>query len=359
MIKRLRLSETWFQRALWLVAFIFAGFLIGLGRLVVGDLQLVAPAVDQEAFMDRAQLVPIRATLKLDSDALADNQDAIDRAKLAADHAANDYTAARETFDNWVATRSATAQSNENPEVLRRTQQLDQLKASERSLEKKTEDLQQQRLALQQGNQAHQTTLNAIQQAGMVGYKKALNRQEMRVFLLRLALTLPLLLISIFLFLRARQSTYWPFVWGFILFSLFSFFVELVPYLPSYGGYVRYIVGILLTVLAGVYAIKALNLYLSQQKAAEELPEAERRKDISYDLALSHLGKKVCPGCERPFETSDALNNVCMHCGLLVFRNCVVCGTRGTVFSNFCRTCGTHVGDVDGGRPKGTAPNID
>lgn len=43
MSKALRLSEKWFQRGLWLVAVVFAGFLIGLGGSVVGDL----PQVEQ------------------------------------------------------------------------------------------------------------------------------------------------------------------------------------------------------------------------------------------------------------------------------------------------------------------------
>ena len=38
MSKALRLSEKWFHRGLWVVAFVFAGFLIGLGGTIVGDL---------------------------------------------------------------------------------------------------------------------------------------------------------------------------------------------------------------------------------------------------------------------------------------------------------------------------------
>ena len=41
MSKALRLSEKWFRRGLWLVAFVFAGFLIGLGGTVVNDLPKV------------------------------------------------------------------------------------------------------------------------------------------------------------------------------------------------------------------------------------------------------------------------------------------------------------------------------
>ena len=166
-------------------------------------------------------------------------------------------------------------------------------------------------------------------------------RVELRVFAYRLALTLPLLVIAGWLFAKHRKSTYWPFVWGFIFFALFAFFVELVPYLPSYGGYVRYAVGIVLTVLVGRYAILALNRYLARQKLAEAQPDQVRREELSYDTALARLAKSVCPGCERPVDLKNTEIDFCPHCGIGLFDHCGNCNARKSAFSKFCHACGT------------------
>lgn len=144
---------------------------------------------------------------------------------------------------------------------------------------------------------------------------------------------------------KKRKTTHWPFVWGFIFFALFAFFVELVPYLPSYGGYVRYIVGVIITVLVGHYAIRGLQRYLEQQKMAEQMPDAKRREELNYDLALTRLSKKVCPGCERPIDLTNTDNNFCTHCGICLFDHCAHCHTRKGAFSRFCHACGT-IGNV-------------
>ena len=65
--------------------------------------------------------------------------------------------------------------------------------------------------------------------------------------------------------MKKRQSTWWSFIWGFIIFAMVAFFVELVAYLPSCGGYAYYLVGIAVTVLIGRQAIIALNRYLESQ----------------------------------------------------------------------------------------------
>ena len=64
MSKALRLSEKWFHRGLWVVALVFAGFLIGLGGTIVGDLPKVEQRATLDDFMDRAAATQARQTVK-------------------------------------------------------------------------------------------------------------------------------------------------------------------------------------------------------------------------------------------------------------------------------------------------------
>lgn len=341
MSKALRLSEKWFHRGLWLVAVVFASFLIGLGGTLVGDLPQVERSQRLEDFMDRPQADAARAQIKAAQRAEKEADDALDQANLKLKAAQADAAGARETFSNWLATRRATERPERDDELLARSAAIDQLKAAERQALAKVEDQQQRALDAQQSAARAQERLNELQQAGQTGLSAALQAQELRVFGYRLALTLPLLVLAGWLFVKQRKSTWWPFVWGFIFFALFAFFVELVPYLPSYGGYVRYLVGIVITVLVGRQAIIGLNRYLERQKLAEQKPDAQRREELSYDVALARLAKNVCPGCERAVDLKDKAQDFCPHCGIGLFDGCGHCQTRKNAFSRFCQACGT------------------
>jgi membrane protease subunit (stomatin/prohibitin family) len=159
------------------------------------------------------------------------------------------------------------------------------------------------------------------------------------------------------LFVKKRKSPSWPFVWGFIFFALFAFFVELVPYLPSYGGYVRYIVGIVLTVIGGRYAIHALQRYLERQKLAEAQPAQMRQRDMDYDQAQVRMTNSVCPGCERTVDMKDGKTDFCPHCGLCLFDRCGHCSTRKNAFARYCLSCGT-VAEASGAA-RTVLPNVD
>ncbi|GAB7563874.1 zinc ribbon domain-containing protein [Methylobacillus methanolivorans] len=341
MSKGLRLSEKWFRRGLWLVAFIFANFLIGMGQSVIQDLPRVEHHYSTEDFLDHAQADPLRASLDSTRQQRQDIHDTLQQAQLRRNTATTDYQAARDTFNNWLSTRHATEQASQDTELISRAQQLDKLKAVEREAQSSVEQLEKQSLDVHQQESRVQQQLEKLQQTAYEHYEAAMHAQEIRVFLYRLALTLPLLLLAAWLFLKHRKSTYWPFVWGFIFFAVFAFFVELVPYLPSYGGYVRYGVGLLLTILIGRQAIISLNRYLEKQKLAEQQPEIKRREELSYDTALARLAKNVCPGCERNVDLKDALNDFCPHCGIGLHNYCTACNARKSAFSRFCHKCGT------------------
>ena len=115
-----------------------------------------------------------------------------------------------------------------------------------------------------------------------------------------------------------------------------------MPYLPSYGGYVQYGVGVVVTLVAGRAAITALQNYQNRQRAAEARPDEERRTEIATDQALLRLAKKVCPGCERPLDLTNPDTNFCPHCGIGVFEQCPACQHRKSTFDRFCYACGNR-----------------
>jgi predicted RNA-binding Zn-ribbon protein involved in translation (DUF1610 family) len=340
MSKGLRLSEKWFQRGLWLVALAFAGFLIGLGGKVVGNLGGVERQLTLEQFMDPQRTPQVRATLEREQRHQAEANAALEQARQKHNVAAANSQSARETFDNWLATRQVTAKPEQDPELIRRTRDLDALKAAERVALAAVEAQQQAYLDASQTRDKAQQQWDELSRNAEEPYRAALRAQELRVFGYRLLLTLPLLVAAGWLFKHKRKGTYWPFVWGFIIFAGFAFFVELVPYLPSYGGYVRYLVGIAVTVLVGRQAIVSLQRYLEKQKAAEAMPDTQRRETLQYDVALARLDKSVCPGCERPVDLKDAAKDFCPHCGIGLFDHCGQCTARKSAFSRFCYACG-------------------
>lgn len=351
MSKSLRLSEKWFRRGLWLVAVVFAWFLIGLGATVVGDLPQVEEVQTIEDFIDPTALQSVRDDIRDSESNSRQIGDVLEQLQLQYNAAKADTDSEREKFTAWVATRQATAQPDQDPELISRTQRLDNLQALERTALGRLEAQQKLLLDVQQANEQAQFRLSELEQGAQGAYTSARQSQELRVFAYRLGLTLPLLLLAGWLYKTKRQSTYWPFVWGFIYFALFVFFVELVPYLPSYGGYIRYLVGIVITVLVGRQAILALNHYLEQQRLAEAQPETKRRAVLEYDTALMRLAKGICPGCERAVDLKDTGIDFCPHCGIGLHDQCGHCHTRKSTFAKYCHSCGTGAGLTTADKP--------
>ena len=338
--KGLRTPERMFRIVLWIVAVIFAGFLIGLGSLVVRDLPTVDGRVELADFIDKEKAAPLDVEIRKGAEQARVAEERLATLDLKLQSAQAAYDTAREAFDNWVAARQSTQRSDQDPEVIRRTHDLDVLSAATRAAEVAVEAARAEQLEMQQRLDATQRARSALDDAARDTFESAQRRMELHVFLIRLAITLPPLVIAAWLFVRQRRSSWWPFVWGFVFFAVFTFFFELVPYLPSYGGYVRFLIGILVTIVVGRYAMVAMQRYLERQRVAEQQSEAVRRRSLSYEHAIKSTNAGICPGCERGFKVHDGQTNFCMHCGMKLYEHCPVCTNRKNAFFHFCPSCG-------------------
>ena len=342
MIKGVRVPERAYRIVLWVVSVIFAGFIICLGNLIIGDLPQVENPLSPDQFVEGKAAQAVRAELRQIETKRGAIDDRLAITRLQLEQAQKASTTGTETFQAWIATRGATESAAQNPEVIERTRALEALKGNERALQTTIAELENERLPLSQRENELLTRQSDMQAAAYPAYERAMFWQELRIFGLRLAITLPMLAIATWLVMKKRKSEYWPLMRGFVLAAVFVFFVELVPYLPSYGGYIRYIVGIVLTLAAGHFLIKNMRAYLEKRAEVERQAEDERRKLVSHDEAFKKMGARVCPGCDRPIAAMEGSeSNFCVHCGMTLFNHCGHCNTRKMAFFRFCMSCGT------------------
>ncbi len=345
-----RVPERIYAAVLWIVSIVFAGFIIGLGNLVIGDLPQVENTVTIEQFTDTPAVEAVDGELRQVRQEIGSIQDQLDVARLQLEQARSASQTGTETFQAWISTRTATTNPDQDAELLARTRELEQLKANERAAQVRIDAMESKLVPLNQRTQQLSEQRQSLEAASYPAFERAQFWQDLRIFGLRLLLTLPMLLIASWLVLKKRKSDYWPLARGFVLAAVFVFFVELVPYLPSYGGYIRYGVGIILTFIVGHYLIKNMRQYLEKRREVEAQAEDERRKLVSHDEAFKKMANKVCPGCDRPIASMDGSeSNFCVHCGMTLFDHCNKCDVRKMAFFRFCMSCGTSAEEQQGG----------
>ncbi|UOM36025.1 zinc ribbon domain-containing protein [Acuticoccus sp. I52.16.1] len=344
-MRRLFRIETLFALGKWAVSLALAFFLTSLGSLIIADLPQVERPPRVEEFVDAEAAARLDAELSALGERIEALSTAAETGQLNLEAAEADSAAERETFAAWIQARRATGDGVPEEDVVVRTRRLEEVRRTERQVRA---DLDAARGALREAQERTGDVTRdraALLTAAEAPYQRALFLRQARVFGLRLALTLPLLVVGLWAVAKRRNSPRWPLWRGFVLFAAFAFFVELVPYLPSYGGYIHYGVGVVMTLVLGAWLVRAARRHRERRAEIVERSEAERRQAIHYDEAVVKAEKGTCPSCDNTLRTTDgAPVNFCIHCGLKLYEPCPQCGTRRLVFFPFCMSCGTHVG---------------
>ena len=341
MAKSTRRPQHIFTIVMWVLSIIFAAFLIGLGGLLIQDLRKVDKSLTLQSYVDQGALEQIKSEQSQLSQLLKSQQRDMEDARSDFISAQEDYDSARNSLRNWLETRTATEASDQNPDVISRNLEVERLNIIRRERRATLEGLETQIRQTQRQSRDASTQYTSLLNAARPEFNAKKRAREFRVFLFRLALTLPLLLAAGWMAKTKRGSSYWPLYRGFILFALFAFFVELVPYLPSYGGYVRYGVGILMVLVISHFIIKGMRSYVARKQAEEQRSEVERRKSIDYETALKKITAKTCPGCDRSITEREGIEtDFCVHCGIRLQEKCTNCGERNISFHRFCLACG-------------------
>lgn len=341
MSKSLRRTEKLFRAGLWVVAFFFGSFLLELGGLIISDLPKVEQSLSLDNFVEPKAKAALEGQLEAAKAAETKAREEEERQRLELIDAQNKLLAAQEAYNNWLTAKGRPTAGEVDRDAITLLAHVENLRGIESIFKAKVNDAEKVAFEARTSLQKTQDSLDLLRQSAQSEYQQALRAQELRVFLYRLALVLPLVIAAVWLFRKKRQSNYWPFVWGFIGFATLAFFSEVVPYLPSYGGYVHTLIAIVISIVVGQQAVLAMNRYLEKQKQLETQPEAERRQQLDHEKTLIQLSKSVCPGCERKVDLTDTKRDFCEHCGLGLFNTCHTCSTRKSAFAKYCQGCGT------------------
>jgi len=330
-------------------------FLILLSNKIIDDLDTATVRPEITNFEDKAVMNDLNkkiGILNIEVENLNTKKVTIEKTIAIAKE---NYTNEKQSFDNWVQTRKTLGSPDKDQEVIERAKKLDGFYKVEQDWRSQLNSRQTEIEEKEKEQQEFQKLIDKENDKAETKYEIELKQYDLKVFLIRLLFVAPILALGIFFFIRYRRHKFWPLYFGFTLFSLYAFFFGLVPYLPSYGGYVRYAVGILLSAGLGYYAIKTIRQFIETKQAELQVSTQERAKNVQTKVAEKALENHFCPSCgkdfiikkwEFPFKNNvrDAyklVTDFCRHCGLELFKNCNKCGNKNFAHLPFCSSCGT------------------
>lgn len=337
-----------------LISVVLCGFLIALSEKIIADLDPTSSRPELETYVNQDRAMSLERqqnALLAEIETLQDKNATVEETIATA---RQNYNNEKQSFDNWIKTRKTLGTPDKDQEVLARARQLDNYYKVEQAWRAQLGARDQQIKAKSRQKALLEAQAETENHRAELLLEAAQRRHDLRVFLVRLLFVGPILGLGIFFFLRYRKHRFWPLYMGFTLFSVYAFFFGLVPYLPSYGGYIRYTVGIALSVGLGYYSIKKLRLYIEQKREELKTSSQERAQNVQLEVAEKALENHFCPSCGKDFivkkwemptarpgaEASVLVTDFCRHCGLNLFAECYNCSHKNFAHLPFCAVCG-------------------
>lgn len=330
-------------------------FLILLSSKIIDDLDSTTVRPEIADFEDETVMTELNERI----DALYYEVEVLNTKKSRIENtiaaAKDNYTNEKQSFDNWVQTRKTLGSPDKDHEVIERARKLDEFHEIEQEWRSQLNVRQAEIDEKEKTQYEVRSLIDKENDIAEIKYEIELKRYDLKVFLIRLLFVAPILVLGIFFFIRFRRNKFWPLYFGFTLFSLYTFFFGLVPYLPSYGGYVRYVVGIILSAGLGYYAIRTIRQFIETKQAQLQVSTQERARNVQAEVAEKAFENHFCPSCGKDFlikkwefpminNENDAyrlVTDFCRHCGLQLFKNCHKCGNKNFAHLPFCSSCGT------------------
>lgn len=341
----------------YVISIALAIFLIGLANRIIGDLDETGNRPMLEDFEAETEIHNYRVLYNGVQDSIREIVRDKKALQLDLDLATRTLEQEHTSFKSWISTRKATHLSSTDVEVRKRNFVMDSIQESIKKYEQEKKTLTASIQRLRDQSEHHQELIDTERDVVYTKLSQANRSYDLKIFLKRLLFVLPVLLLGIWMLLKKRKATYWPLFRGFVFFSFYAFFVGLVPYLPSYGGYVRYAIGIILSVFLGIYAIKSLQAFIKRKKKELQQSTKERSKQIKEEVAEKALENHMCPSCGKDYLINELhqsgakkrvtgalrVTNFCRHCGLQLFKDCDNCETTNYAHLPHCYSCGDLV----------------
>lgn len=110
----------------------------------MSDVPTAGSRITVDAYINETAQDSVAANIKSVQSALSQNANDIEDAEFLLNSRSMDYRNQRASFESWIQTRTATASDDQNPEVVARVQEIEQLKLAERQAERAIETLRQE-----------------------------------------------------------------------------------------------------------------------------------------------------------------------------------------------------------------------